>query len=100
MSILIKPIITEKMTDQGEKFNRFGFVVDRNANKIEIKNNYSYQDIRSKVYLDSIECIYNAINKLSFNDLSNFKEEKGGKYYKPISDSKLAEVFIKYKNEI
>ena len=37
MSILIKPIITEKMTDQGEKFNRFGFIVDRNANKIEIK---------------------------------------------------------------
>ena len=37
MSILIKPIITEKMTEQGEKFNRFGFVVDRNANKIEIK---------------------------------------------------------------
>ena len=25
------------MTNQSEKFNRFGFVVDRNANKIEIK---------------------------------------------------------------
>ena len=25
------------MTDQSEKFNRFGFVVDRKANKIEIK---------------------------------------------------------------
>ena len=37
MSILIKPIITEKMTDQSEKFNRFGFVVDREANKIEIR---------------------------------------------------------------
>ena len=37
MSILIKPIITEKMTEQGDKFNRFGFVVDRNSNKIEIK---------------------------------------------------------------
>ena len=37
MSILIKPIITEKMTAQSKKFNRFGFVVDRNANKIQIK---------------------------------------------------------------
>ena len=37
MSILIKPIITEKMNNQSERFNRFGFVVDRNANKIEIK---------------------------------------------------------------
>jgi len=37
MNILIKPIITEKMTDQSETFNRFAFVVDRSANKIEIK---------------------------------------------------------------
>jgi len=37
MEILIKPIVTEKMTIQGEKLNRYGFVVDRNANKIEIK---------------------------------------------------------------
>lgn len=37
MTILIKPIITEKMTAQGEEFNRYGFVVDRNANKIQIK---------------------------------------------------------------
>ena len=38
MSIIIKPIITEKITKEGELFNRFGFVVDRNANKIQIKN--------------------------------------------------------------
>lgn len=37
MSILIKPIITEKMTAASEEFNRFGFIVDRKANKIQIK---------------------------------------------------------------
>ncbi|MCI2082835.1 MAG: 50S ribosomal protein L23 [Bacteroidales bacterium] len=37
MGILIKPIVTEKMTGQGEKLNRYGFIVDINANKIEIK---------------------------------------------------------------
>ena len=37
MEIIKKPIITEKMTDQSEKYNRFAFVVNRNANKIEIK---------------------------------------------------------------
>ena len=38
MNIIVKPIITEKMTKTTEKFsNRFGFVVDRLANKIEIK---------------------------------------------------------------
>jgi len=37
MSILIKPIVTEKMTDQGEEMNRYGFIVNKTANKIEIK---------------------------------------------------------------
>ena len=37
MGILIKPLVTEKMTSQGEKLNRYGFIVDRSANKIEIK---------------------------------------------------------------
>ena len=36
MSILVEPIITEKMTDLGEKLNRFGFIVEKRANKIEI----------------------------------------------------------------
>ncbi|MDD2330871.1 MAG: 50S ribosomal protein L23 [Bacteroidales bacterium] len=37
MNILIKPLITEKMTVQGEKLNRYGFLVDRRANKLQIK---------------------------------------------------------------
>ena len=37
MGILIKPIVTEKLTDQGEKLNRYGFIVDRDANKLQIK---------------------------------------------------------------
>ena len=37
MNILIKPVITEKMTAEAENLNSFGFVVDRSANKIEIK---------------------------------------------------------------
>lgn len=37
-SIIKKPIISEKATTQSETFNRFTFVVDRKANKIEIKH--------------------------------------------------------------
>ena len=37
MSILKKPLITEKMTKAGEKLGYYGFVVDYKANKIEIK---------------------------------------------------------------
>jgi large subunit ribosomal protein L23 len=37
MSVLIKPIITEKATDQSELNNCFSFVVKKSANKIELK---------------------------------------------------------------
>lgn len=38
MSILIKPIITEKATSDSELNNRYSFVVRHSANKIEIKS--------------------------------------------------------------
>jgi len=37
MTILIKPIITEKATLDAEKFNRYAFSVHPKANKIQIK---------------------------------------------------------------
>jgi len=37
MSVLIKPIITEKMTADSELYNRYGFYVNPAANKLQIK---------------------------------------------------------------
>jgi large subunit ribosomal protein L23 len=37
MDILYKPLVTEKMTEQTEKLNRYGFVVNRQATKSQIK---------------------------------------------------------------
>ena len=37
MSVVIKPLITEKMTDLSEKRTQYGFVVNRKANKVEIR---------------------------------------------------------------
>jgi large subunit ribosomal protein L23 len=36
MTILKKPLVTEKMSDLNEK-GKYGFIVDRKANKVEIK---------------------------------------------------------------
>ena len=38
MIIIKKPVITEKMTAISEKLNRFAFIVDKNANKYQIKD--------------------------------------------------------------
>ena len=37
MSVLRKPIITEKATASGEKLGQYGFIVAKDANKVEIK---------------------------------------------------------------
>ncbi len=37
MEILIRPIITEKMTELAEDRGQYGFIVNTRANKVEIK---------------------------------------------------------------
>ncbi|MCS6990871.1 MAG: 50S ribosomal protein L23 [Chitinophagales bacterium] len=36
-NILIRPLISEKTNNMSQKLNRVGFVVDRKANKLQIK---------------------------------------------------------------
>ncbi|WP_340114380.1 50S ribosomal protein L23 [Maribellus mangrovi] len=56
MEILVKPLVTEKMTEQSERFNRYGFVVDRNASKPQIKKavedlyNVTVESVNTMVY--------------------------------------------------
>jgi large subunit ribosomal protein L23 len=38
MNVIIKPIITEKVTGTADKLNRYGFIVHEEANKLEIKH--------------------------------------------------------------
>jgi large subunit ribosomal protein L23 len=38
MDVIVKPIITEKYTALGEKLNRYGFIVNMDANKVQIKS--------------------------------------------------------------
>ena len=68
MGIIIKPIVTEKMTVQGEKLNRYGFIVDREANKIQIK--------------DAVEQMYNvtvaSVNTLNYHGKRKSRFTKAG----------------------
>ena len=61
MKVLIKPLVTEKITSLGEKFNRVGFIVDRRANKIEIKKsveatyNVTVKDVYTMNYAGKVK---------------------------------------------
>ena len=89
MGILIKPIVTEKMTVQGDKLNRYGFIVDREANKIEIKkaveqmysvsvkdvntvNKYELICINESVGVDFVNCDDLYLRKISRRQINVF----------------------------
>jgi len=71
MDILVKPIVTEKMTAQGEKFNRYGFVVRRQATKQQIKKaveslyNVSVDTVNTMVYGGKIKSRYTKAGLIS-----------------------------------
>ena len=56
MEILKKPLVTEKMNELSERFSRYGFIVDRNATKPQIKKaveslyNVKVEKVNTMVY--------------------------------------------------
>ena len=68
MEILIKPVVSEKMTDQSEKLNRYGFVVNHAANKIEIRKAIE------KAYGVSVE----SVNTMNYGGKSKSRFTKAG----------------------
>ncbi|MCR5433357.1 MAG: 50S ribosomal protein L23 [Bacteroidaceae bacterium] len=68
MAVIIKPLVTEKMTGITEKQNKFGFIVRPDANKIEIKK--------------EIEALYNvtvvAVNTMNYAGKSKNRYTKSG----------------------
>jgi large subunit ribosomal protein L23 len=68
MEILLKPIVTEKMTAQGEGLNRFGFVVAKKANKIQIK----------KAVEDMYGVTVESVNTMVYGGKAKSRYTKGG----------------------
>lgn len=64
MSIIVKPIITEKMTAQAELLQRYGFVVRKAANKLQIKK--AVEDLYSVDVKDVNTMNYSGKNKARF----------------------------------
>ncbi|HNW50760.1 MAG TPA: 50S ribosomal protein L23 [Prolixibacteraceae bacterium] len=68
MDILIKPLVTEKMTAQSEKLNRYGFIVNRQAKKNQIKS--------------AVEQLYgvevSAVNTMVYGTKTKYRYTKSG----------------------
>ncbi|MBQ3710129.1 MAG: 50S ribosomal protein L23 [Bacteroidales bacterium] len=84
MIIIKKPVITEKMTAISEKLNRYAFIVDKRANKLQIKK--------------AVEDIYGvkvaAVNTMNYEGKSKSRYTKSGVITGKASDTKKAIVTL------
>ncbi|MCD6658946.1 MAG: 50S ribosomal protein L23 [Lentimicrobium sp.] len=64
MGIIIKPVVTEKMTALGEKLQRYGFIVRKDANKLQIKK--AVEEIYSVEVTEVNTMNYSGKNKSRF----------------------------------
>jgi Ribosomal protein L23 len=90
MNILLKPIVTEKMTSQGDKFNRYGFLVARSANKLQIKK--AVEELYS-VTVDSV-------NTMRYGGKLKSRNTKSGLLIGKTSATKKAVVTLAEGNKI
>jgi large subunit ribosomal protein L23 len=95
MSIIIKPVITEKMTAMGEKLNRYGFIVQRKANKLQIKK--AIEDLYSVQISDVNTMVVPGKAKSRFTKAGNISGQTSA-YKKAIVTLKEGETIDFYSN--
>jgi len=95
MDIVIKPIITEKMTAQAEEMNRYGFIVDRRADKIQIR--IAVENLYG-VKVDSVNTMRYGGKIKSRNTKTGVVQGKTDAYKKAIITLKEGEVIDFYSN--
>jgi large subunit ribosomal protein L23 len=86
MSVIVKPIFTEKQTAITDKFeNRYGFIVVPSANKVQIKN--------------AVEALYNvhveSVNTMKYDGRKKSRYTKTGLVTGSTSSFKKAIVTLK-----
>ena len=84
MIIIKKPVITEKMTAISEKLNRYAFIVDKRANKIQIKK--AVEDLYGVKVTD--------VNTMNYEGKSKSRYTKSGVITGKVKDTKKAVVTL------
>ncbi|HBL72896.1 MAG TPA: 50S ribosomal protein L23 [Bacteroidales bacterium] len=95
MGIIIKPIVTEKMTAITEKLNRYGFRVQPDANKIEIAK--AVQDMYNVTVVDVNTINYRGKNKSRYTK-SGLVKGKEAAFKKAIVTLKEGDAIDFYSN--
>ncbi len=95
MDILIRPIVTEKMERLTSKVNQYGFIVDKKANKLQIKR--AIEDLYG-VTVDSVNTIRYAGKLKSRYTKAGFLSGRTNSFKKALVTLKNGEKIDFYSN--
>ncbi len=95
MDILIRPIVTEKMERLTSKVNQYGFIVDKKANKLQIKK--AIEDLYG-VTVDSVNTIRYAGKLKSRYTKAGFLSGRTNSFKKALVTLKNGEKIDFYSN--
>ncbi len=95
MSVLKKPLITEKMTKTSEKLGQYGFIVDQNANKVQIKKAVEKM---YNVTVDSVNTLIVASKRKTRYTKTGFVSGSTGTYKKAVVTLKKGDTIDFYSN--
>lgn len=95
MDIIIRPIVTEKFTKLGEKYNKYGFIVNRKANKLQIKK--AIEDLYGVDVIDVNTMVYSGKKKVRYTR-TGFIVGKTNSYKKAIVTLKEGQTIDFYSN--
>lgn len=84
-NVLIRPLVTEKMTDLNEDKGQYGFVVSVNSNKIQIK-----QALKDKFNVDAV-----TVNTMKYKGKTKTQLTRKGRFSGKTAQFKKAVVTLK-----
>ncbi|MBN2482499.1 MAG: 50S ribosomal protein L23 [Bacteroidales bacterium] len=95
MNIIVKPIVTEKMNAQADVLRKYGFVVNRKANKVQIKK--AVENLYG-VTVESVDTMNYAGKQKSRYTRTGLISGKQGAYKKAVVTLRKGDIIDFYSN--
>jgi len=95
MDIIVRPVVTEKMNAQTEGLKKYGFIVDKKANKVQIKK--AVENLYG-VTVESVNTMYYAGKRKSRFTKTGFVSGRRNAFKKAVITLKEGDIIDFYSN--
>jgi len=95
MDIIVRPVVTEKMNAQAEGLRKYGFIVDKKANKVQIKK--AVESLYG-VTVESVNTVYYAGKRKARFTRTGYVSGKRNAYKKAVITLREGDTIDFYSN--